>query len=292
MAGECSMNLLKKIKLLKIVKFFLCFIFIFYILFPLTWIFLMSVKDFKDIIAYPPKFIFTPSSNNYKEILLNNKNLFELTKIPPYVKYLLNSIITTVGAVVLSLLVGLPAAYSLARSKIIGKENLSFTFLSFRFAPELMVILPLFTIFKTIKLYDTFLGLILVHQLITLPLVIWIMLGFFKDIPMSIEEAARIDGASVWTTFYKIILPMTQPGIGAALVISFIFSWNNLLFGLIMSGTNTMPITMGILQAMTFDQIKWGLMAAAAIFSAIPGIIIAVFFQKFLVRGLTLGAIK
>ena len=285
-------NMCKNIKVAKIVKIFLYLVFVAFILFPLYWILLMSLKNFRDIITYPPKFLFTPTLANYKEILLDNKSLFTLTSIPPYVKYLLNSVITTVGAVALSLLVGLPAAYSLARSQIKGRESVSFTFLSFRFAPELMVILPLFTIFKNVGLYDTFFGLIFVHQLITLPLVIWIMLGFFRDVPMVIEEAARIDGASVWMTFYKIILPMTQPGIGSALIISFIFSWNNLLFGLIMSGNSTMPITMGILQAMTFDQIKWGLMAAAAIFSAIPGIIIAIFFQKFLVRGLTLGAIK
>lgn len=267
-------------------------LFVVFTLFPLFWILAMSLKDFRDIIAYPPKFTFVPTLDNYREVFFDNQPIGELSEIPEYVRYLFNSLMTTMGAVILSLAVGLPAAYSLARSKLKVKESVSFTILSIRFAPELIVILPLFTIFKRTGLYDTFHGLILVHQLITLPLVIWIMLGFFRDVPRELEEAARIDGAGIWTTFSRIVLPMTQPGIGSALIIAFVFSWNNLLFGLIMSGGRTMPITMGILQAMTFDQIKWGLMAAAAVFSAIPGIVIAVFFQRFLVRGLTMGAVK
>ena len=134
--------------------------------------------------------------------------------------------------------------------------------------------------------------MIAVHQLITLPLTIWICMGFFKDVPKALEEAAMLDGARVWTVFYRIVLPIVKPGIGSAVIISFIYSWNNLLFGLIMSGGKTMPVTMGILQTMTFDQIKWGEMAACAVISALPGVCIAVFAQKFLVKGLTMGAVK
>ena len=117
-------------------------------------------------------------------------------------------------------------------------------------------------------------------------------MGFFKDVPKALEEAAMLDGARVWTVFYRIVLPIAKPGIGSAVIISFIYSWNNLLFGLIMSGGKTMPVTMGILQTMTFDQIKWGEMAACAVISALPGVCIAVFAQKFLVKGLTMGAVK
>jgi multiple sugar transport system permease protein len=259
------------------------------ILFPLYWITAMSLKNFVDIISYPPKFFFTPTLSNYKAILLDNRYTFQ---IPDFIRYVLHSCVITGSAVLLSLILGLPAAYALTRGNSKVNKNIAFNFMSYRFAPELMVILPLYGIFKSAGLYDTFLGMLLVHQLITLPLIIWIMMGFFREIPLDLINAAKIDGANPWKTFAYITLPVVKAGIGSAMIIAFIFSWNNLLFGLIMSGGKTMPVTMGILQTMTFDQIKWGEMAACAMISAIPGIIIAVFCQRFLVKGLTMGAIK
>ncbi len=205
---------------------------------------------------------------------------------------MLNSIIVSGCAVTLSVILGVPAAWALARGAIPGRDHIAFTFLSFRFAPELMVILPLFMIYMKIGLYDTYIGLILAHQLICLPMVIWIMMSFFKDIPAEIEEAARVDGASVWLTLRAVILPIALPGIASATIIAFIFSWNNLIFGLILSGGATRPVTMGILQSMTFDQIKWGLMAASAVIAAVPGMLGAIFLQRYITRGLTMGAVK
>jgi multiple sugar transport system permease protein len=267
-------------------------VFSFFVLFPLLWIFMMSIKDFRDIIAYPPKFIFTPTLENYSAILFGDENPGLTTGISDYTRFLFNSIIISGGAVFVSSLVGIPAAYTLARSKFRGRSQIAFTFLSFRFAPELAVILPLFIVFRKLGLYDTYHGLILVHQLITLPIVIWIMLGFFQEIPREIEEAAKVDGANLWQVLFWVALPIARPGIASAVIIAFIFSWNNLIFGLVLAGGNTQPVTMGILQTMNFDQIKWGWMAAAAMIAAIPGMIIAVYFQRHLARGLTLGALK
>ena len=173
-----------------------------------------------------------------------------------------------------------------------GSVHIRFTFLSFRFAPELAIILPLFVIYKQVGLYDSYVGMILVNQLITLPLVILITTGFFREIPIEIEEAAVLDGAGIWMTLTKVLVPIVMPGIASAMIIAFIFSWNNLVFGLVLAGGETRPVTVGILQAMTFDQIKWGLMAAAAMVAAVPGMIAAVWFQKQIIRGLTLGAVK
>ena len=262
------------------------------VLFPLYWILMMSLKDFKDIVSYPPKFTFTPTLKNYRNVLLGGRSLKELTATPDFIRYVLNSCIISFGAVLLSLILGLPAAYVLARNDTKANRSIASNFMSYRFAPELAVLLSLYSIYKKLGLYDTFVGMILVHQLITLPLTIWISLGFFRDVPKALEEAAMLDGADVWTIFVRIVLPVVKPGIGSAMIISFIYSWNNLLFGLIMSGGSTMPVTMGILQTMTFDQIKWGEMAACAVISALPGVCIAVFAQKFLVKGLTMGAVK
>lgn len=265
---------------------------LFVIMFPLYWIFTMSLKNFKDIIAYPPRFIFTPTFDNFRQILFNGGSFSDLQGIPEFLRYVINSSITTFSAVALGLVLGLPAAYVLGREKSKANDRIAGNFMSYRFAPELVVILPLYSIYKKIGFYDTFPGMILVHQLITLPLIIWIMRGFFREVPKEMEEAASIDGANHWIIFFRIMLPIVKSGIGSAMIISFVFSWNNLLFGLVMSGGSTMPVTMGILQAMTFDQIKWGEMAASAVISSVPGIIIAIFAQRFLVKGLTMGAVK
>lgn len=271
-----------------IARYLLYLLFLAAILFPLYWMVTMSLKQFSDIISYPPTFTFTPTLQNYQNVLFSGPQ----GEMPAFVRYLLNSCITTVSAVLLSLALGLPAAYSLTRSDSKFNRNVSFNFMSYRFAPELMVVLPLYSIFKRTGLYDTFAGMILVHQLITLPLIIWIMMGFFREIPKDMENAAKIDGAGYFAIFFKIMLPVVKSGIASATIIAFIFSWNNLLFGLIMSGGATMPVTMGILQTMTFDQIKWGEMAACAVISAVPGMLISIFCQRFLVKGLTMGAIK
>lgn len=249
----------------------------------------MSFKQFSDIISYPPTFLFHPILDNYRGLFTNVRHG---SQIPEFVRYILNSFIISGGAVAVSLILGLPAAYALTRRDTKTNRNIAFGFMSYRFAPELMVILPLFGIFKSVGLYDSYVGMILVHQLITLPLTIWIMMGFFREIPRDLENAGKIDGANPWQIFAQIMLPVGRPGMGSAMIIAFIFSWNNLLFGLILSGGRTMPVTMGILQSMTFDQIRWGEMAAGVMISAIPGVIIALFCQRFLVKGLTMGAIK
>lgn len=272
---------------------YLCYLLLLVIvLFPLYWILIMSFKDFRDIVSYPPKFLFTPTLKNYINVLFDGKSLSELQRVPDFVQYVINSCIISFGAVLVSLILGLPAAYVLARNNTKRNKKIASNFMSYRFAPELLVLLSLYSIFKSMGLYDTYIGMIAVHQLITLPLTIWISMGFFKDVPKALEEAAMLDGANAWTVFYRIVLPIVKPGIGSAMIISFIYSWNNLLFGLIMSGGNTMPVTMGILQTMTFDQIKWGEMAACAVISALPGVCISIFAQKFLVKGLTMGAVK
>ncbi len=262
-----------------------------FLLFPLVWIVMMSLKGYDDVIAYPPTFLFAPTLENYQSVLFGDSASLS-TGAGEFVRYLGNSAIISGGAVTLSLLVGVPAAYALIRGRTKGEDSLAFTFMSFRFAPELMVIIPLYGIFQQARLYDTFLGMILAHQLITIPMVIWIVRTFLSDVPVEIEEAAQLDGCGPLRTLWTVVIPVVRPGVASAAILAFIFSWNNLLMGLVLSGRNTQPVTVGILQAIGFDQVRWGWMAAAAIVAALPGMLTALYMQRHLVKGLTMGVGK
>src|SRR5699024_8855265 len=216
------------------------------------------------VVAYPPTILFSPTLENYRSVLFGDSAALA-TGAGEFVRYLLNSAVISSGAVLLSLLVGVPAAYALIRGRTKGEDSLAFTFLSFRFAPELMVIIPLYGMFQKVRLYDSYVGLIIAYQLITIPLVIWIVRTFLNDVPVEIEEAAQLDGNGPLGTLWRVVLPVVRPGVASAAILAFIFSWNNLLMGLVLSGKNTQPVTVGIMQAIGFDQVRWGWMAAAAI---------------------------
>lgn len=261
-------------------------------LFPIAWILLMSLKDSKEVIAVPPSFLFTPTLENYRAITLGaESHAFDMMR-PDFPQYFLNTLIIASAAVAVSLILGTFAAYSLARFSFKFKEDIAFTFLSFRFAPELMVILPLYVIFQQFHLIDSFLGLTLAYQLITLPFLIWVLRGFFEEIPREIEQAARVDGYTWWGVFRRISLPLVKPGIAAVVILSFIFAWNNFIFAMLLGGQQTQPVTLGILGFIGYERILWGQMAAATIICVIPELLLAFFVQKYIIRGLTFGAVK
>jgi multiple sugar transport system permease protein len=251
-------------------------------LFPILWIVLMSLKSNVDVIAYPPKFLFTPILDNFKD-LFRAHNFFG---------YYRNTFIIAIGSIVVTLIFGIPAAYAFARFKFRFRDSLAFTFLSFRFAPELAVILPLFVIFRRLHLYNNFLGLIFVYQLITLPLLIWMLRGYFEEVPVEIEQAARVDGCNWWMVLTRVSIPLVLPGLAATIVLAFIFAWNGLIFGLILGGRDTYPVTMGLLSFMGYQEIKWGNMAAATVMTIVPEFLLASFVLRYLVRGLTFGAVQ
>ncbi len=262
-------------------------------LFPIFWILLMSLKGSKDVIAIPPKFIFTPTLENYKAITIGieSASVFEYLK-PDFPLYFFNTLIISTLSVTVSLILGIFAAYSLARFSFKFKEDIAFTFLSFRFAPELMIILPLYVIFQKFHLIDTFIGLSMAYQLITLPFLIWVLRGFFEEIPREVEQAARVDGYSWWGVFRKVSLPLIKPGIAAVVILSFIFAWNNFVFAMILGGEHTQPITLGILGFIGYERVLWGQMAAATIICVIPELLLAFIVQKYIERELTFDAVK
>jgi multiple sugar transport system permease protein len=259
---------------------------------PIVWIAMMSLKNSNDVIASPPKFVFTPTLENYKAITIGQDTHGVETVKPDYPKYFLNTLILASGTVAVSLLLGTFAAYSLARFSFRFKEDIAFTFLSFRFAPELMVILPLYVVFQKAGLIDTFSGLTVAYQLVTLPFLIWVLRGFFEDIPREIEQAARVDGYTWWGVFRKISLPLIKPGIAAVVILSFIFAWNNFIFSMILGGERTQTVTLGILGFIGYERVLWGQMAAATMICVIPELLMAFFVQKYIIRGLTFGAVK
>jgi multiple sugar transport system permease protein len=251
-------------------------------LFPLFWIFLLSLKTQKDVIATPPKFFFTPTLENYAVVLSR----------PDFLTPFKNSLIVTSGSLLLSAFIALPAAYALARMEFRAKEDLAFAFLSLRFAPELIILLPLFVIYQSFGLYDTYIGLILIYQLITFPLMVWMMRSFLEDVPKELEEAVQIDGGSWFTSFRMIITRIALPGLAASCVLSFIYAWNHFVFALVLASQRTQVITGGLLQFISFEQIQWGAMAAGVMLAIIPEFIIAVFALRYMIRGLTAGTVK
>jgi len=249
-------------------------------LFPLVWMVILTFKA--DSQMFTTTFIFTPTLDNYNEVLFKSD----------YAKYFIDSIIVAGGAVIVSILAGVPAAYALARYDFKKKEDIAFQILSFKFAPEILVVLPLFMIYQKLGLYDTYFGLIWVYQLISMPLLIWVVRGYFEDISVEIEHAAQVDGYSWWQIFFKMLLPLIKPGLVAAALLAFIFAWNSFTFPLMLSGTNVQPITVAATKYLASDSVHYGQMAVAATVSALPAVIFALCIQKHLVRGLSFGAVK
>ncbi len=269
-----------KTKLVNILLLSLLGVWVIFSLFPIVWMLLISFKS--DVDIYRTTFIFKPTLENYSKVLIGTD----------YISAFLDNMIVSVGAVLFSVVVGTPAAYALARYTFKGKENFAFTILSFRFAPEILVILPLFLIYQKIGLYDTYFGLIWVYQLITLPLLIWVLRGYFEDISVDIEHAARIDGYKRYHIFFKILLPLIRPGLVASCLLAFIFAWNSFTFGLLLSGYSVETITVSSIKYLASDTVHYGQMAAASLIAVLPEVILAIMIQKHLVRGLSFGAVK
>ncbi|SMF21886.1 carbohydrate ABC transporter membrane protein 2, CUT1 family [Tistlia consotensis] len=263
-----------------------------FFLFPILWVLLMSFQTNADILRVPPSPFFTPTLANYKALIAGELTGAGSTLQIAYMKNILNSFVLSACSVLLSLLLGVPAAYAFARYRFRLGENIAFTLLSFRFAPPLLVLLPLLLYFQELGLYDTYIGLIWVYQLITLPLILWIVRGYFEDVSPDIEHAYRIDGHSWLRSFLKIAVPLARPGIAAAALLAFIFAWNNFVFALILGSSDVQPVTVGALAFITASGIQYGQIAAGLVLSVIPTFVLALVMQRYLVEGLSLGAVK
>jgi multiple sugar transport system permease protein len=203
-----------------------------------------------------------------------------------------NSIIIAVGSTILSLLLGVPAAYALSRFEVWHREDLMFWFLGTRMAPAILVAVPFFLLSRQIGVYDTQALLIVVNVLTSIAWVVFMMRSFFDDIPIEIDEAALVDGASWLEVLRRVILPVAVPGIAATAVFVLILAWNEYFFALILTSVNAKTLPAAITSFLTVHGLLWGPMTAAGTVVALPVLIFALWMQKYLIRGLTMGAVK
>ena len=244
------------------------------------WMLSLSLKPEIDNISYPPVLIPTAFAwQNYTTVF--EENSFDL--------YFLNSLIVTGLSTLIALAVGVPAAYGVARAKAM---KLAVVVLIARMTPGLSYLIPLFLLFQWLGLMGTLWPQVITHLVITVPVVIWVMIGFFETSPIELEEAATIDGASRWQVFRHVALPLARPGITVALILAFIFSWNNFVFGIVLAGRGTRTLPVAVYNSLTFEQVSWGPLSAAALIVTLPVLLLTVLAQKQIVAGLTAGAVK
>jgi len=257
-------------------------------LFPLLWMLLLALKNDADQTS--TYFAFSPTFENFVTVLSQRGQ--DLTSVN-FGQAMLTSVINCVGAVLVSLVVGVPAAYAAGRWKYRGSEDLMFQMLSFRFAPELMVIVPLFVIYNTLGIFDTKVGMVWVLQLVTMPLVVWILRSYFQDLSPELEQAALLDGYTRIRAFLTVALPLVRPGIAASALLAFIFAWNNYVFPLILTDSAATTVTVAVTKYLGGGgQAYYNLTAAAALLGALPPLVLALTIQRYLVRGLSFGAVK
>ncbi len=276
------MNEVVRAKVKKIIFLLIVAVIFGVILFPPVVLFLTSIKTELDALSFPPKWIFKPTLENYTEI-------FEFS---PFARYLLNSFIVASLNTGVVLVLGSFAAYSLARFRFKGADDIAFWILSVRMMPPVAAIIPIYIIMRNLRLLDTPWSLVITYLTFNLPFAVWMMRSFFREIPREIEESALVDGCSIFRSFRSIALPLVAPGLAATGILTFIFSWNEFLFALILTGSKAVTLPVGITGYMKETGINWGYMTAGGALALIPVILFTILAQKHLVKGLTMGALK
>ena len=245
--------------------------------FPFLWMAMAAFQTQIEIIT--PGLSFTPTMRNFNNVL-DQYN---------FLSYMINSFVVAVFSTGLSLVLGLPASYAIARFKY---DWLGLVLLTARIVPGITFLVPWYILFSAIGLNGTFIALILSHMLVSMPFVVWVMVPFFESLPLEIEESARIDGATMLGTFMRIVLPLAVPGIVTAAIMSFIFSWNNFMFSFVLSGDDTRTLPVAIFNFISYASIDWGGLMAASVLITLPVLLITIFMQRYIVAGLTAGATK
>ncbi|MCS6870032.1 MAG: carbohydrate ABC transporter permease [Anaerolineae bacterium] len=252
---------------------------LFIFLAPFLWMLLSSFKTQVDITNTRNILAFTPTLENYRNVFQQHE----------FLRYLLNSFAVAALSTLFSLILGLPAAYAIARFRL---QWLGVILLTARIVPGITFLIPWYIIFSRLGLIGTLTPLILSHMLVGLPFIAWIMIAFYEDLPIELEEAAKIDGATPIGAFLRVALPLSMPGVITAGIVAFIFSWNNFMFSLVLADDRTRTLPIAIFNFLTYASVDWGGLMAAAVVITLPVLIITLFVQRYIVRGLIAGATK
>jgi multiple sugar transport system permease protein len=251
------------------------------VLCPVFFIVQMSVRSGLEALRMPPTLLFSPTLQNYTDLVESK-----------FVRSLMNSTVTAVSTTILALLLGVPAGYAFSRARFRAQRVVSLWTLTTRMAPPIAFGIPFFLIYKDLGLIDTRLGLVIIYLTFNLSLVIWMMRAFFDGVPRSLEEAAYIDGAGVATAFVKIALPLAAPGLATTAIFTFLLSWNDFFYSLLLTRSEAITAPVAIVNFMNYESWEWGKVAAAATMIMLPVVALSVVVRKYIVRGLTAGAVK
>ncbi|WP_248928923.1 carbohydrate ABC transporter permease [Paenibacillus hamazuiensis] len=247
--------------------------------FPFIWMVLSSFKTQVDIQAADRFFKFTPTLQNYSAVFTQYD----------FMKYIVNSFVVALGSTLFALVLGVSGAYGIARYKM---QGIGLTILIARIVPGITFLIPWFVIFNKLEMIDTYAALILSHMLVGLPFIIWIMIPFFESLPLEIEEAGFIDGCSKIKVFLQLVIPISGPGIITSSLMCIIFSWNNFMFSIILSGEKTKTLPIAVFNFLSYAEVNWGGLMAAATIITLPVLVIALVAQKYVVNGMAAGAVK
>jgi ABC-type glycerol-3-phosphate transport system permease component len=251
--------------------------------FPVLWALLTSFKSERDVLAYPPTVFFTPTLGNYRDVL------FGATTILPN---LVSSFIVATFATVLTMLLAIPAAYALARLDLPAKGAGGFYILATQMVPPVGLVIPYFLILQRIGWLDSYKGMTLIYLTFSLPFAIWLLVSYFEDVPREMEEAALIDRAGRLRAFLYIVLPQVRGGIAVTVIFVFLNAWNEFLFAVVLGGNNVRQVTVAMFNFISVEQTLWAKLAAAAMRAMAPVILLGLFAQRHIVKGLTVGAVK
>jgi multiple sugar transport system permease protein len=267
---------------------FLLFVILSVSFFPIFWMIFTSLKPEVLAFSIPPVLVFTPTLSNYISLF----NPYWMTIRVDFMRYLVNSIVVSISSTALSSILSLFAAYSFTRFRFVGSKFLIFLILFMRMIPPITIAIPLYVMMYTLKLLDTHIALILTYTALNIPLTVWMMRSFIMDVPKEVEESALVDGCGVFQVLLRVTIPLALPGIITASIYAFILSWNEFLLALLLTlrEATTLPLIAQLFR--TAEGVQWGPMAAAGTLAILPPIVFAFLIQKYLVRGLTMGAVK
>jgi multiple sugar transport system permease protein len=261
--------------------------------FPVLWIVLTAFKSYGDALSVPPKFIFTPTLENFVQVFSRAYSAGAAAQDTGFTLFFFNSIFIASTSVFLALVIGTLAAFGFSRYPLKGNDTYLFIILSTRMLPAIVVIVPIIVMFRVSGLAGTYIGIILLYTAFNLPFTVWMMKSFFDELSPDVEDAARLDGSSEVRVFFKICLPQVLAGIAATAVFGLILTWNEYLFALLLSGVQTRTVPVAMAQTIGGDiGVRWGLLAAIETLFLIPVILVTFFLQNHLLRGVTFGTIK